>query len=215
MKKLPLIFLHGFSSSRKSRKGNYLAEWVGGMPGAAWHAVDFNPTPADFEYMSISGMIDRVRQYCLLQGIEHPNLIGNSLGGLIATHYAARYGAAKVALLAPVLRYWRFGMTDEAIARWESQGYIEFEHSGFRQAKLPLRWAYHLDAQRFNTTPAPAARTMIIHGQQDEVIPIESSRAYAAQYPDQVSLHEIESDHGMMNVLPDLSEMLIAFFELR
>jgi pimeloyl-ACP methyl ester carboxylesterase len=42
----------------------------------------------------------------------------------------------------------------------------------------------------------PAARTVILHGTRDQVVPIEVSRAFAAAHPD-VELIEVDDDHRL------------------
>jgi pimeloyl-ACP methyl ester carboxylesterase len=38
---------------------------------------------------------------------------------------------------------------------------------------------------------------VIIHGQNDTTVPIEHSRDYAASFPDQVQLIEVDADHDL------------------
>jgi pimeloyl-ACP methyl ester carboxylesterase len=45
--------------------------------------------------------------------------------------------------------------------------------------------------------------TLILHGKQDDVIGIESSQNYSASRP-WVQLIEVESDHALTDVLPEL-----------
>ena len=45
-----IMYLHGFLSSAKSTKGQYLQARLAGVPHVAYHAIDFNPTVKDFEY---------------------------------------------------------------------------------------------------------------------------------------------------------------------
>jgi uncharacterized protein len=42
----------------------------------------------------------------------------------------------------------------------------------------------------------------IIHGTEDEVVPITASRAYARAYPDQVQLIEVTAAHDINGHLP-------------
>ena len=46
--------------------------------------------------------------------------------------------------------------------------------------------------------PAP---TVIIHGTGDEVVPIAVSHAFAAAYPDDVRLIEVDDEHGLAQSL--------------
>ena len=52
MDKRTILFLHGFASSTRSTKAQYLGKKFAALSQVAYHAVDFNPTPRDFEYMT-------------------------------------------------------------------------------------------------------------------------------------------------------------------
>jgi predicted esterase YcpF (UPF0227 family) len=62
-----LVFLHGFLSSARGSKSRFLAEKLAATPDADFHAIELNPTPRDFEYMTVTGQINRLRQYVLDQ----------------------------------------------------------------------------------------------------------------------------------------------------
>ena len=54
--------------------------------------------------------------------------------------------------------------------------------------------------------------TLILHGINDEVIPIQASQNYAAQRP-WVSLIELNSDHSLDNVLGEIWQEIRNFLE--
>ena len=100
------LYLHGFASSAQGTKARYLRERFEVKPGRAFEAIDFNPTPRDFEYMTITGQINRLRQFLLERGWERVCLIGSSLGALVGLQYAHRFGGVeRLWLLAPALAY--------------------------------------------------------------------------------------------------------------
>lgn len=204
MNKKSILFLHGFTSSARSGKANYLREQCNTLPDVAFSIFDFNPTPKDFEFLTVTGMINRVRQFL----IDHPEndvrLIASSLGGLIALQYAGCFGGiSKMLLLAPVLFYHHWGTSKDEIALWKQQGIADVAHHGFQQ-ELPLRYTFHEDGLRYTSPVLPAAQTTIIHGTGDQTIPIHHSREYAATHPDKVRLLEIDADHR----LTDRNELL-------
>jgi hypothetical protein len=55
-----ILLLHGFISSGQSTKARYLGKRLVTMPEVAFHAIDFNPTPQDFAYMTVTGRIERM-----------------------------------------------------------------------------------------------------------------------------------------------------------
>ena len=109
-----IIHLHGVASSAHSAKAVRLKEWLERVPYAEFMVPDFNPTPKDFEFLTVTGMLNRLRQYIVDHDIDQMNIIASSLGGLVALHYAARFGKVKrLLLLDPVLSYGALPFPDE------------------------------------------------------------------------------------------------------
>ncbi len=200
-----VIHLHGFLSSAASTKAVYFGERFAERPGVDFHAIDFSPTPVDFEYLTVTGMINRLRQFALDRSLVGPGseagpvaLIGSSLGGLVAVRYAHRFGGvARMVLLAPVLSWFSGGLLSEKEMRaWEEAGVAPVDHPAFGR-EVPLRFDLELDGRRYREPVPPAAPTLIVHGRQDETVPVAHSRAYAAAYPDQVRLVEVDAGHDL------------------
>jgi len=119
MDKTAIVYLHGFASSTRSTKAQYLGSRFAARPQVDFYAPDFNPSPKDFEYMTTTGQIARLRQYVLDQGLQRFSIIGSSYGGLVAVHYAHRLGGVdKMLLLAPGLRWLSGGLSDEQLEQW-------------------------------------------------------------------------------------------------
>ncbi|WP_462324215.1 YqiA/YcfP family alpha/beta fold hydrolase [Desulfoplanes sp.] len=192
-----ILFLHGFTSSAKSGKAIFLKEQCENLQDVRFTIFDFNPTPRDFEYLTITGMINRLRQFLIGTGSERIVVIASSLGGLVATMYAERFGGVdRMLLLAPALFYHPWGTTEEEITLWKKMQTAPVPHHGFQQ-EIPLRYTFHEDGLGYTTPAPPTAATTIIHGRQDQTVPIEHSRAYAAAYPEKVNLLEIDADHRL------------------
>lgn len=206
-----LIFLHGFASSANSTKARYLAEHLAGIPDLRFLVPDFNPTRKDFEYLTVTGMVNRLRQYLIDQGAEAGDLIASSLGGLVALHYAARFGGVgRILLLSPVLSYGSLPFSREMLRQWEKDGSMEFPHYGL-PGKAVLRYDFHLDALKYAGRIPPPVPILILHGRSDEVIAIENSRDYASEYPATVRLVELDSDHGLLDRMETILEHVSSF----
>ncbi len=196
-----VVLLHGFASSGNSSKAQFLREKFEEVPAVSFVAMDFNPTAADFEHMTVTGMINRLRQVVIDRISGDLTLVGSSMGALVGLHYAHRYGGVKrLLLLAPALQYGR--LTSEAEReQWQYDGFLPVHHFAFNR-EIPLRYQMALDGVQYNAQVAPPAPITIIHGRHDDVVPIELSRQYAAAHPRQVELIEVESDHRLSDQLP-------------
>jgi pimeloyl-ACP methyl ester carboxylesterase len=79
---------------------------------------------------------------------------------------------------------------------------------------LPLDYGFVTDAETYDeaelTVPLP---TLILHGQQDEVIDIAASRAYARDRP-WVTLIPLDSDHALANVEGEIWTAVHRFLQL-
>jgi uncharacterized protein len=203
-----LIYLHGFASSAGGRKAQYLRPRLAERSDVTFHAVEFSPTPADFEYLTITGMISRLRQYILDRELTDVCLIGSSMGGLVGLNYAHRYGGvAHLLLLSPALTYLSGERVGLSLDEWQADGVGELFHYGFNRA-VWLRYDLEVDGRFYQTPPPPPAPITIIHGTEDEVVPIAASRDYARAYPDQVQLIEVAAGHDINAHLPVIWQIL-------
>jgi pimeloyl-ACP methyl ester carboxylesterase len=192
-----ILYLHGFLSSAQSTKARFLRERLAPLPHATFDAIDFNPTPRDFETMTTTGQINRLRQYVLDRGLTDVGFVGSSFGGLVALHYAHRFGSvARMLLLAPAVAWLSGGRSEQELRGWEKAGVAPVFHPAFDR-EVPIRYDLQLDGLRYLEPVPPGSPTLIIHGRQDTTVPIAGSRAYAADYPDDVRLIEVNADHDL------------------
>ncbi|MHB8881869.1 MAG: YqiA/YcfP family alpha/beta fold hydrolase [Thermodesulfovibrionales bacterium] len=211
MTKETILHLHGFASSGNSAKALYLRERFGGMSGVEFLTPDFNPTPRDFEFLTVTGMINRLRQYILDRSIGNVSISASSLGCLVALHYARRFGGVKkLLLLAPVLSFSALSFPQDSLAQWKRDGTITIPHYGFK-ADLRLRYDFCQDGLAYLEQVPPPALMRILHGKNDATIPIQNSRDYAAAHPHAVSLTELDSDHALLNCLDVIAEQADSF----
>jgi hypothetical protein len=206
-----VVYLHGFSSSARSAKALYLRQKLEAFPWVELHAIDLNPTPTDFQYMTATGLINRVRQYVLDHVLEPFSIIGSSYGGLIAVHYAYRFGGVeRMLLLAPGLRWLHGGLSEEQLRASEKAGIVPVFHEGF-QAEIPIRYDIEIDGLQYLEPVPPACPMLIFHGRKDTTVPTDDSRAYAAKYSDKVQLIEVDAEHDLNSHLPLIWEHVQSF----
>ncbi len=203
--------MHGFASSAQSTKAQYLRERFKALPQIAFDAIDFNPSPADFEYMTTTGQINRLRQFVLDRDLGSIRLIASSYGGLIALHYAHRFGGVeKMLLLAPGLRWLNGGLSQEELEHWRHHGTAPVYQPAFGQ-QIPIHYDLQKDGLGYLAFIPPPVPALIIHGQNDATVPVEDSRRYAADYPDRVHLVEVDAAHDLNGYLDLIWESVQSF----
>lgn len=211
MSEQTILFLHGFASSAQSKKARYLGERLEDLPQVGFHALDLNPTPADFYRMTASGLINRLRQYVLDHDLEQMDLIGSSYGGFIALHYAHRFGGVgRMLLLAPSLRGLSGRLSEAELEEWRRLGALPVHHYAFGR-EVSLGYDFHLDELRYLEFAPPPAPVLIIHGRNDQTVSVQDSRHYAASYPERVRLVEVDADHDLNGHLDLIWDAVGAF----
>jgi hypothetical protein len=207
MSKTNIIFLHGFASSSSGAKSVYLSERFRKVENVDFRAFAFTPNPIDFECMTITGMVNRLRQYVLDNDLTPFFLVGSSFGALVGMNYADRFGGISGSLLlAPALSYSTMAEDEDERKRWREEGVIEVFHYAWDMT-LPLRYELEVDGRFYENPPPPSSPVTIVHGKADEVVPAEESRRYAAQYPEMVDLIEVEAGHNLNNHLDFIGQL--------
>jgi uncharacterized protein len=210
---LHYIYLHGFASSPNSVKSQEIQSYFAKLQIAIANP-DLNA--GDFSHLTIT------RQYKQVISLFPPNktpvtLIGSSLGGLTSAHIAENYPQVqRLVLLAPAfgfLSHWLPKLGEEKIQQWQQEKYLNVYH--YREkGELPLHYDFITDAAKYSEDklqcPIP---TLILHGINDEVIPIQASRDYANCRP-WVELIELESDHALGNVIDEIEQEISHFCQL-
>ncbi len=204
------IYLHGFASSPNSNKARYISDRFTAsqqkliIPDLNW---------GNFSELTISRQIQQISS-------EFPpdaapvTLIGSSLGGLTAAHLGQQYTQIqRLVLLAPAfgfLSHWLPQLGVETIRQWQKEGIIMIHHYG-EGKPMPLSYNFVTDAAKYDEDmlqlPIP---TLILHGIHDEVIPIQASQEFAKSRP-WVELIELDSDHSLGNVVPEIWQALQLF----
>lgn len=205
------IYLHGFASSPQSAKAQALKARFQAI-GQPLLIPDLNQ--ADFYNLTLTRQIQQVRSLFSDQPVT---LIGSSLGGLTAAWVGEQCEQVdRLVLLAPAfqfLAHWLPRLGEDQVRAWQATGALPVYHYA-EQKTLPLNYQFITDAAQYPDDqikrPVP---TLILHGVQDDVVPVQASRDFAAQ-KSWVKLLELESDHALGNVEPEIWQALQTFCQL-
>jgi uncharacterized protein len=204
------LYLHGFASGPQSTKAQYLCDRLAEQ-GITLQRPDLNQQ--DFFNLTLSRQI-RQCEAILAQDSNPWRIIGSSFGGLTAAWLGQRnVQVESLVLLAPAfdfLAHWRSRIGTEPLQQWHTSGSTEIYHYA-EQRSLPLSYGFWQDASQYaEAALIRAVPTLILHGVDDEIIPIDASRAFAAQR-DWCRLVELQSDHALGNVLPTIWDKISSF----
>ncbi len=211
MAEFTVIYIHGFASSPNSGKALYLQQQFADL-GIPIQVPDLNQ--GDFTHLTLTRQI---QQISALLTPTPTVLIGSSFGGLTALFLAETHPQiSHLILLAPALQmvtYWRTRMTPAQVHQWQQQGTLPIYHYG-EGKELPLDYNFLLDLETYDDTklsrPVP---TLIIHGDQDDVVPIGVSEMYAHSRP-WVRLRRLPDDHSLKKDLPLIWQEISTFLGL-
>ncbi len=193
-----IVYLHGFASTPLSTKAQFFKRKFAGVDFEIPHL-----DRGDFEKLTVTGQLQAVDQ--AVRG-DRVFLMGSSLGGFLAAHYASNHAnVERLVLLAPAFEFparWRSRFTEQELAEWRARGARAFYHYGYK-ADRPLAYAFVEDAAQYQDAPDFAQPALIFHGKRDDVVPPEVSERYAARHPN-VTLKLVDSGHELTDVLDEL-----------
>lgn len=184
-----MILCHGFGTGKDGRTCVRLQEILNGY-GISTFRFDFfghGESEGDLEDVAVSEAVDDILNaisYLKKQGYSRIGLIGSSFGGISSIIAASRSDDLFIlALKSPVSNYEELEIErrgKEGIEEWREKGSIEVEISDGR--KLRLKYSFFEDFKNNNGYEAAEKiriPTLIVHGDEDESVPIEQSRKTA------------------------------------
>jgi pimeloyl-ACP methyl ester carboxylesterase len=191
------VYLHGFSSGPSSRKARFFAEKLQ-QAGARVAVPDL--TRDDFENLTITGQLEVIEEVAAGRPVS---LIGSSMGGYLAAIYAACHPEiARLMLMAPAfgfLKRWPQGLGPNKMNEWRESGELEvFNYADQRMRKL--KYGLIADGAKYEEYPDFHQPALIFHGINDDVVPVENSRQFAASHS-AARLVEFESGHELTDVM--------------
>jgi uncharacterized protein len=194
---LRVLYLHGFASGPSSGKAQFFRHRFAEM-GTELEVPDLSE--GDFENLTISGQLHVIERTSRGEPVV---LIGSSMGGYLATLYAAahRDKVTKLVLMAPAFRFpqrWPEELGPEKTRQWRESGRLEVHHYG-ENRNAHIGWGLIEDGMKYDPTPHFTQPALIFHGMDDSVVPAAYSEAFASNHPN-VTLYLLKSDHQLTDV---------------
>jgi len=208
------IYLHGFASSPQSNKAQYLGDRFTENK-LKIKILDLNQE--DFSNLTLTRQIEQT--IAAFPDDKTPiTLIGSSFGALTAAWVAQKCDRVKsIVLLAPAFGFpqsWYSRLQPEQIKAWRESGLLSVYHYGAGQ-QIPLKYQFLEDAENYPLAGLTRCfPTLILHGINDQVVPIKVSRDYASQHS-QVKLIELDSDHGLNDSKEKIWQEIKDFLKLK
>lgn len=176
-----LITIHGFGRKRSSEM-QYIKQW-GEQLG--WQVVTFDlfdheieSAPAFDRWIEVAEQ--KVQQY-ISEGYD-VNLLGFSMGGVIASHLASELAIRRLVLLAPAFDYIGLESARKLLTFSATSVLKDSEQKFIKDLKarvLPPEYFpqfIELVRKYRNSIKQISCPVLFIHGSDDEIVPIRSSR---------------------------------------
>ena len=127
-------------------------------------------------------------------------IMGSSYGGLAIANVSERFAEQnlRLVLLAPAFglaENFRSIAGEQGLTEWENSGSRQYFHHGFGH-DIKLGWDFMETAEKMSW-PRLNHPTVILHGTEDDIVPIENSRRMTHEDDCVISLIEIEDGHRM------------------
>jgi pimeloyl-ACP methyl ester carboxylesterase len=204
-----VLFLHGFGSRRDGEKATCLGETLA-RAGIAFLAPDLQghgESGGDLGTVTIErsiGDLLEVSKHALFRSAPRRVLLGSSFGGVVSSWAAVeRPGLCdRLALIAPAFGFIErhvATLSPEVAAAWRSGRPLRVEREWF-SVDLSNRILLEAEHRPWRELARRIAMpTLILHGSEDESVPVEASREFASAC-DSVQLEVIESgDHRLVD----------------
>lgn len=203
------VYLHGWCSGPHSNKAQFIRQlWQ--QQQLPLHIPDLNQP--DFFHLTLSRQIAQVEAHLRTQ--QQVTLIGSSLGALTALCLAERCPqVARLILFAPAVNFAQNArrlLNDDDMQRWASEGQLALYHHA-HAANCAISYGFYEDMQTYSDADLQRVLpTLVLHGAEDEVIPVQDCLAFATQRP-WIECHVLNSDHSLGNVFPDMARHIQGF----
>lgn len=212
---MPVIYLHGFTSSPKSSKAAFFSDRLRSF-GVDLICPDFNLP--DFRTLTMTRMLAQLADVVRSLPPGPVTLIGSSLGGTLAVLASSSLVGRvdRLVLLAPAVMFPEPGhhlLPPERLEQWRQDTTMPFFHFADGVERL-LDVAFYEDSLRYHafdaTVPQP---TVIFQGLRDDSVDHRTVEAFASTRS-HVTLSLLDDDHRLAASLPRIWTDVEAFLGL-
>ncbi|MFO0774238.1 MAG: alpha/beta fold hydrolase [Nitrospiraceae bacterium] len=202
------ILCHGFLSTKNSSTNKALSRMLTER-GIATLRFDFwgqGESLAPFERITVTHVVDEAHaalSWASANGYRHIGLVGSSFGGLVALLVAPRHPTLRaLALKCPVPDFpelLRLEFGEAGMAEWQRSHTIP-DVTGRTTDPVALHYGFFEDCLRHSGYDAAThitAPTLIVQGDEDELVPVTQSQRLAAALAGPSRLEILTgADHG-------------------
>lgn len=211
------VLCHGFATSKDSRTYADLESRLvrEGIDSFRFDFFGHGESGGRFEDITVSEAVEDVLcavAFVKQVGYQRILLVGSSFGGLASIIAAAKIPElTALALKSPVSDYIsRLFIKNDGVSvtEWETQGFIDLPP--FEGLALRLNYGFYPDAERnsgYDSAGKIGCPTLIVHGSEDESVPLEQSRKLNKIIPD-CSLQIIHGADHRYSRPEDFEDML-------
>jgi uncharacterized protein len=206
-----ILYLHGLASSPNSSKARFFAQNL----GAPVVVPDLNAP--SFEQLTLTAMLARVAETVDALPAGELALIGSSMGGLTALHFADRYRVthpvSRLVLLAPALDFIdnrSRELTAEGLEQWKRDGSRKWFHYGYNEERA-IHYRLVEDVAGYDSYAVQLdIPVLIYHGLHDESVDYRQSERFA-QGRASVDLRLLDSDHQLLDKTQEMLDGIRRF----
>lgn len=206
------IYLHGFASSPSSKKATAFKIKFNEV-GIALEIPDLEG--GDFKNMTLSSQMNIILKFLDKYQNNQVCIIGSSMGGYLAILAAQkRVNIHAAYLMAPGFNF---------LSRWMQKINLNNDNESWKSTISVFHYRYgeprFIDTNIFKDaiiwTKCELKRefpTRIVHGVNDEIVPISESRKFVSGRP-WCTLNELSADHGLLDHIELIVNDCLSFFK--
>ena len=190
---MKILFAHGLEGSPNGSKPTWMKECL------SWEIIC--PVMSNNGW-TIADQTDVITR-AIAENEDIDVIMGSSYGGLAIANASERFAERdlRLVLLAPAFglaENFRSIAGEEGLIEWKNTGSRQYFHHGFGH-EVKFEWDFITSADEMSW-PNLHHPTIILHGSQDDIVPIDSSRK-VSESNELVELIEVEDGHRLADSL--------------